>query len=66
MNIHIKFRSNWPGGFREDEKRITPFLTLLGLLILFCAPNQQQKHKFSRGPYNEYSYQVWFQLAHWF
>jgi hypothetical protein len=35
----------------------------LGLLLLLCTSDQ---HQLFREPSNEYSFQVWFQLAQWF
>ena len=40
----------------------TPFLTPLGLSFLLI---NKTKHKLSRGPSNEYSYQAWFQFSQW-
>ena len=44
----------------------THILTSLGLFFLLCTSDQQKTHTFCRGPSNEHSYPVWFQLVQWF
>ena len=66
MNIPTKFDSNLPSGFREEDwKQTKPFLTPLGIFFWLCTFDHL-KNKLLRGPSNEYSYQVWYQLVQWF
>ena len=46
-----------------EQGIINTFLTLLGLLLLSSNSDQQKNHKLFTEPFNEQSYQVWFQ---WF
>jgi hypothetical protein len=44
---------------RSTYKKTAPYFTPLDLLFILCTSDK-------KGPFNEHSYQFWFQLAQWF
>ena len=58
MNIPTKFGSNWPGGFRKEDKNNRH----LWASVFFGGLLPINKQALFRGPSNEHSFQIWFQL----
>jgi hypothetical protein len=82
MIIPGKFGFNYPSGFREFKMAATAGLSLtldpmgkmfqnasspkpLGQLKPNCT-GMVKKHTLCRGPSNDHSWAVWFQLSKWF
>ena len=70
MTIPSKFGSNWATGSRQDgflrEFPIGSYVKLSSAVQPFWSEGGTTRHKFGRGPSNDYFLKVWFQLSNWF
>jgi hypothetical protein len=70
MNIHVQFGFNRICSFWEEG--IWTFSHRVQCKSMYCGgghlgfPIDIKKHKFCRGPSNDHSWAVWFQLSKWF
>ena len=68
MTIHVKFALNRYTGFREKKtfSQKGPMLKLYPLMATVLNCRSSKKHNFRRGPSNDHSYNVFFELVCWF